>query len=158
MPNGVQTMHTKVEGLVMTSCNLGVVKQEDDQFVLCSLVRSFDKAEKLDVLERMQGHAELAGARLITGGDYPDWKPNPDSELIARFKRAYQTAFDKEPMLESVHAGLECGYFADKFPDMDMIAFGPTITGAHSTAEKLHIKSMEKIISLLLHVLNQMDA
>ncbi len=157
IPNGVLWMHESVKGLVGTSSNLGVVAQEEDQFALRSLVRSFSKSDKLAVLNMMRKLASVFGARFEFNGDYPDWRPNPDSELIARFSRAYRAAFGKEPRLESVHAGLECAYFADKFPEMDMIAFGPTITGAHSAMETLHINSVKRVIKLLLSVLNHMN-
>ncbi len=157
MPDGIITMHDQVAGLVGTSSNLGVVNQENSRFELLSLVRSFSKSEKEAVLFVMSELAKGLGAEFFAEGDYPDWKPNPASGLIARFKRAYAEAFGNEPRLESVHAGLECAYFAEKYPDMDMIALGPTITGAHSTAETLHIQSTKKVIKLLLSALSQMN-
>ncbi len=158
IPNDIQAMHGKVEGLVETSCNLGIVRQEDEQIVLCSLIRSFVRTKKLFVLDQMRQLAKLFGAAFDGSSDYPDWNPNTNSELIARFRSAYLSTFSKEPRLESIHAGLECGYFAEKFPTMDIIACGPTITGAHTPEEKLDIDSTEKVVELLLNVLSQMDS
>lgn len=157
IPNDVQAMHGKVEGLVETSCNLGIVRFESDQIYICSLIRSFFRTKKLYVLEQMKQLAKLAGASFSVTGDYPDWEPNPSSELIARFVDTYIDAFGKSPLVESIHAGLECGYFSEKFPYMDMIACGPTITGAHTPEETLYMSTVEKVVELLLKVLNKMD-
>ena len=153
-------MHGQVEGLVETSCNLGIVRQ--DQFYLCSLIRSFFRSKKLYVVEQMRQLAALAGAAFSATGDYPDWEPNPKSELIARFVHVYETAFpgaheQNLPRVESIHAGLECGYFAATFPAMDIIACGPTITGAHTPEETLDIPTVERVIALLITVLGQMN-
>lgn len=157
MPNAVQAMHGKVEGLVETSCNLGIIRQEEDSIYLCSLIRSFFRSKKLYVLDQMRQLAKLAGAEFSAANDYPDWEPNLSSELMARFGKAYASAFpSREAEFMSIHAGLECGYFTQKFPQMDMIACGPTITGAHTPEETLYIDSTEKVVRLLLTVLAQM--
>ena len=161
MPNGVLAMHGKVAGLVETSCNLGIARLEEDHVYLCSLIRSFLRTKKLYVLEQMRQIAWLAGAAFSVDNDYPQWEPNPNSELAARFARAYQSAFPDAkgaglPQMKSIHAGLECGYFAERFPDMDMIACGPTITGAHTTEETLDIFSVERLVRLLIVVLGEM--
>ncbi|MCL2183850.1 MAG: aminoacyl-histidine dipeptidase [Chitinispirillia bacterium] len=161
LPNGVQAMHGKVAGLVETSCNIGIVRQEADHIFICSLIRSCIRTKKLYTLERMRLLAALAGAEFSFDSDYPDWEPNPQSDLLARFRRAYESAFpgagdDGLPVVESVHAGLECGYFSEKFPGMDLISFGPTIKGAHTIEERLDIVSMERVVRLLLTVLGQM--
>jgi dipeptidase D len=162
IPNDVLAMHGKVDALVETSCNLGILSQEEGHFYFCSLIRSFFKSKKEYVLEQMKQLAYLIGAEFWADNSYPDWEPNPDSELIARFVRAYETVFpgasrDNLPRVESIHAGLECGYFTEKFPFMDMIACGPTITGAHTPEETLDKASTEKVLALLLAVLNQTD-
>ena len=161
MPDGVQAMHGKVEGLVETSCNTGIVRQEEDHIYVCSLIRSCIRTKKLYVLEQMRQLAGLAGARFSVDGDYPGWEPDANSELLARFRSAYNSAFPGSkgeglPHVESVHAGLECGYFSEKFPGMDMISCGPNITGAHTPQERLDIASMEKVVRLLLTALAQM--
>ena len=162
IPNDVQAMHDVEKGLVETSCNLGIVLQKSDSFYLCSLIRSFYRTKKLYVLEQMRQLAFIVGANFYSSDDSPAWEPNPQSELLKRFKSAYKHAFpdanaEEYPRIESIHAGLECRYFADKFPDMDMIACGPTITGAHTPNEALDIASTEKVVKLLLTVLNQMN-
>lgn len=157
MPNDVLAMHGEIPGLVETSCNLGVLQQEGTQVQLVSFIRSFIESKKQFVVEEMRLLAELVNAAFSTDADFPNWEPASDSELVKRFNKAYSDTFQTEAKFESIHAGLECGHFARAFPDMDMIACGPTITGAHTTEETLYIDTVDKIVHLLLNVLLQMQ-
>lgn len=157
IPNDVLAMHGKIPNLVETSCNLGVLQHKENQIRLVSFIRSFIESKKQFVVEEMRLLADLVGAAFSTDADFPNWEPKSDSELIKRFRNAYMDTFEKEASFESIHAGLECGHFAREFPEMDMIACGPTITGAHTTKETLYIDTVEKITHLLLNVLLQMQ-
>ncbi|MDR0691915.1 MAG: cytosol nonspecific dipeptidase, partial [Prevotellaceae bacterium] len=66
---------------------------------------------------------------------------------------SYKRLFHVEPKVKAIHAGLECGLFMKKYPDLDMISFGPTIKNAHSPDERLHIPSVKKFWLLLLDIL-----
>jgi dipeptidase D len=61
--------------------------------------------------------------------------------------------FGKEPKVTAIHAGLECGIIGARFPGMDMISFGPTVLGAHSPDERVHIPSVKRFWDLLSRVL-----
>lgn len=95
----------------------------------------------------------LAKAEVSHSDGYPGWKPNPDSEVLNVAKESYKRLFGKEPLVKAIHAGLECGLFLEKYPHLDMISFGPTITDAHSPAEQVNIPSVDKWWRLLLDVL-----
>jgi len=73
-------------------------------------------------------------------------------------KKAYFKLFRKEPLIRAIHAGLECGLFLKKYPGLDMISFGPTIKGAHSPDERIHIESTRKFWELLIEVLKNIPA
>ena len=92
-------------------------------------------------------------------GDYPAWEYNPDSRLQPLFEKAYRDLFQKNARVEGIHAGLECGLFAEKFRKlghpMDFLSFGPEVTGAHSTRESLSLSSAERTWNLLLEVLRR---
>jgi len=68
-------------------------------------------------------------------------------------KKAYKKLFGKEPVVRAIHAGLECGLFLEKYPQLDMISFGPTIKGAHSPDERLDIETTDKFWKLMIEVL-----
>ena len=39
---------------------------------------------------------------------------------------AYKDLYNgEEPVVEGIHAGLECGIFASKLPGLDAVSFGP---------------------------------
>jgi dipeptidase D len=46
--------------------------------------------------------------------------------------------------VRAVHAGLECGLFLEKYPHLEMVSFGPTVTGVHSPDERINIATVEK--------------
>lgn len=75
------------------------------------------------------------------------------SELLHICKEVYKRLEGKEPEIKAIHAGLECGILGGKYPGMDMISFGPTITGAHSPDERVHVPAVEKFYALLKEVL-----
>ncbi|MCL2864846.1 MAG: beta-Ala-His dipeptidase [Lachnospiraceae bacterium] len=157
VPNDVFAMHSQVQGLVGTSCNLGVIAQMEDVLEIHSHIRSFSRTKKMYVVEIFKSLAKLLGATFTTDHDYPDWAPNLKSDLIHRFQLAYESSFsDKKPQFESIHAGLECGFISMNYPDMDMISCGPTVTGAHTTEETLYLDATKRTVALLLHLLTQM--
>ncbi len=84
---------------------------------------------------------------------YPGWAPNPDSQLLEITKKAHEKLFGTPIKVRAIHAGLECGLFLQKFPQLEMVSFGPTIRGAHSPDERLEIAAVERFWQLLLEVL-----
>ena len=71
--------------------------------------------------------------------------------------QAYQNLFKKEPKVLAIHAGLECGLIGEKYPDMDMISYGPTMRGVHSPDERLEIKTVKQVWDLTLEFLRLLD-
>ena len=48
---------------------------------------------------------------------------------------AYERLFGAEPKVRAIHAGLECGLFLEKYPELEMVSFGPTLRGAFARRE-----------------------
>jgi len=144
-PDGVMAMSREVAGLVETSLNFATIRQKEEELHLLFSLRS-EKAYGIDWLsDRISSLARLAGARVLIGNGYPGWQPDLDSDLLTRSKRIYRELFATEPVIEIIHAGLECGIIGAKYHGMDMISIGPTIKNPHSPDEKLHLPSLEKI-------------
>ncbi len=144
-PHGVAEMSKDMDGLVETSNNMATVDVEDGKLVILSNQRS-SNMDSLDLLvERVQSVARLAGAEGSRSGGYPSWKPNMQSELLARCLRVYEARFSEKPKVEAIHAGLECGIIGSKYDGMDMISFGPNIRNPHSPDEMIEIDSIGKI-------------
>ena len=95
----------------------------------------------------------LAGADVAHSDGYPGWAPNPQSVLLEKTVGAYERLFGAEPKVRAIHAGLECGLFLEKYPELEMVSFGPTLRGVHSPDERLEIATVPKFWDLLLEVL-----
>jgi len=141
-PDGVTAMSKDIADLVETSNNLATVKVENDQLVILSNQRSSNMDNLALLCDRILSVARLAGAEGETSGGYPSWQPNMDSQLLARCLDVYEKRFGKKPVVEAIHAGLECGIIGSKYDGMDMISFGPTIKNPHSPDEKIEIESI----------------
>ncbi len=151
--NGVFAMDTNFSDVVQTSSNLGVLTQQEQSFSMQLLVRSQVDQEKLHYAEKIAAHFQAYGAICRKEGNYPGWKPNPDSTVYRVMKAQYSQLFNSDPETMVIHAGLECGLFSAKYPHWDMISFGPTIKFPHSPDEKVHIPSVDKYWQLLIATL-----
>ena len=98
---------------------------------------------------------KLMGSSVKHSGGYPGWKPDTDSEILKVSEKVYRDLFKQEPDVKAIHAGLECGLFLQKYPNLDMISFGPTIKGAHTPEERIDIETVEKFWLFLLEMLKQ---
>lgn len=152
-PNGVIRMSRDMEGLVETSLNLAIVKTTGKNFTVQALLRSSVDTAKDALAERLVCLAEMAGGTCKLTGAYPGWKPNMQSPLLKTMKQTYKKLYKKEPAVVAIHAGLECGLLGGKYPDMDMISFGPTLQSPHSPDERANIPSSKKFFDFLVAAL-----
>ena len=154
-PHGALAMSQEIAGLVETSTNLASIKFNDTEIEITTSQRSSAESAKVDVAQMVESAFKLSGASVIHSGGYPGWTPNTNSRILEITASAYKRMFKTEPEVKAIHAGLECGLFLEKYPNLDMISFGPTIRGAHSPDEKLSIESTYKFWDLLVEVLNK---
>jgi len=153
-PHGALSMSHDIEGLVESSTNLASVKQTNNKTLeITTSQRSSVESAKTDVSQMVESVFLLSGAKVIHSGSYPGWTPNTNSTILGITRSVYEKLFGNKAEVKAIHAGLECGLFLKKYPKLDMISFGPTIKGAHSPDERLHIESTYKFWDLLLEVL-----
>lgn len=157
-PNGVIRMSDAMAGLVETSTNLSIVSTSDNTVTIKCLLRSSVNSAKIDLSVMMGSIFELAGANVVFEGEYPGWKPNPDSPILKAMQQVYNNRFGKIPEIKAIHAGLECGLLGAVYPNWDMISFGPTIRYPHSPDEKVHIESVDKFWIYLVETLKNIPA
>lgn len=151
--NGVIAMSQAVKGLVETSTNLASVKfVGEDRIVVTTSQRSSVESAKLYAMQTVEAAFALAGAEVSHSDGYPGWTPDPDSRLLRLTEECYRRLFGAEPKVRAVHAGLECGLFLEKYPELEMVSFGPTIRGVHSPDERLEIATVDKFWRLLREV------
>lgn len=157
MPNGVQRMNPEMPDMVQTSLNLGIVRTQMDAVKLSYSVRSSSESEKNYLIEKLRSLTEIFGGEIKCEGVYPGWEYNANSRLRNTCIEAYKELYDgKEPIVEGIHAGLECGLFASKLEGLDAISFGPDMRYVHTTDERLSISSTQRTWILLVKILEML--
>jgi dipeptidase D len=128
-----------------------------DKIVVSTSQRSSIESSRDDIANMVHSVFELGGARVEHSDGYPGWEPNMDSSILEVAVSSYEKLFGQKPEVKAIHAGLECGLFLKKYPDMDMISVGPTIKGAHSPDERLNIETVRKFWDHLLEMLKSLN-
>lgn len=154
-PHGVINMSAEVEGLVETSTNLASIKMEkDNKIVIKTSQRSSSESLKDNIVNMVSATFLLAGAEVENSDGYPGWQPNMNSQILNIAQDTYKKMYNTEAGIKAIHAGLECGLFLEKYPHLDMISCGPTITDAHSPDEQVNIPSVAKWWDFLLKTID----
>ncbi|MCM1079887.1 MAG: aminoacyl-histidine dipeptidase [Bacteroidales bacterium] len=153
--NGVFSMcqEEELSWLVETSSNLASVRTQCSEMEVVTSQRSCVMSQRDNIAAAVKACFELAGAEVEQGDGYPAWQPRANSHLVDVTAETYRKLFDKEPKILGIHAGLECGLFAERYPNLDMVSMGPTLRGVHSPDEKLHIPSVQMVWNHLLEIL-----
>jgi dipeptidase D len=152
-PHGVRRMSRSVPGVVETSNNLGMVDLGPDGGQCNFLVRSLLDSGIEALGEEIRSLFALSGTAAELTGRYPGWAPNPHSPLLAQCQAVYTREFGDASKVMVIHAGLECGLIAAKYPGLDIVSFGPTIRGPHAPGEAVEIASVGRTWHLLAAIL-----
>ncbi len=156
MPDGVQKMRGDIEGLVQTSLNFGVVDTSEDCVNMTFCLRSSVSAERDELADKLSTIIIANGGKASTGGKYPAWEYSKNSPVREKAVQAYEKLYGAKPEITVIHAGLECGLFADKIDNLDCISFGPNIPDIHTVSEKLDIESTQRVWEFLLELLKNL--
>jgi dipeptidase D len=156
MPQGVVRMSDAVPGLVETSTNMGIVTSVDGQVAITCLPRSSVDTALDDVNQRIASVVNLADVPVTVSGRYSGWNPNPESPILLLMQDVYEELYGREPEVSAIHAGLECGTIASKYPGMDAISIGPTLQEVHTPNERLNVATVKALNDLLLATLQAM--
>ena len=149
-PHGFYKLSDTIKGLVEISTNFASIKMRPgNKIVIGSSQRSAVVSERRWMAQQMEACWALAGAKVTHEGEYPGWIPKLKSPILEVCKKSYKKLFGKDAVVMVTPAGLECGLFSLKFPDMDMISFGPTLRGVHAPGERLDLKSLDKFTKFL---------
>ena len=155
--NGVISYLADFPGVVESSLNLALVKSTEQNIEIKLLIRSSSESRKDWICSSVESLFSIAGAKVEFGGDYPGWQPNANSELLDHMSKIYLDKYNEEPKVMVIHAGLECGIIQSNVEQkLDIVSFGPTITGAHSPDEAVEIESVGKSYDYLISVLENL--
>lgn len=139
--------------MVETSNNVASVITSDNEINIVTSQRSNVMSNLENETNTVKAAFELAGAEVKMSDGYPAWKMNPDSKLTKVAIESYKKLFGKEPIVKGIHAGLECGLFSERYPNLDMVSFGPTLRDVHTPDERLYIPTVQMVWDHLLDIL-----
>lgn len=160
-PNGIRRMSDDIEGMVQTSLNLGIMSTNEHsdnklELMLSFCVRSSVKTEKEALISELNSIMDLAGGRLTISGDYPAWEYKKESKLREIMIESFERLYGKTPVVEALHAGVECGLFAGKINELDCVSYGPDMLGIHTTAETIYVDSVKRTYEYTLDILKNL--
>ncbi|MBH1939759.1 aminoacyl-histidine dipeptidase [Mobilitalea sibirica] len=155
MPYGVQVMSSHIEGLVESSLNLGIFRLEEDKAIFCNSVRSSIGNYKHYISNRLNYLVSFLGGDYEVRSEYPAWEYKKESPLRNHLNRIYKELYGKEMKVEAIHAGLECGFFHEKMPGIDIVSIGPELYRIHTIEERLSISSAIRVYKFVETVLKE---
>lgn len=155
LPDSVIAMSMDMPGLVQTSINFGILELRDDELYFANTARSSMTSQKMWVLDKVKAIVALAKGKTEITGNYPGWSYNPNSVLKDTILNSYKKLFGKEAKVDAVHAGIECGLFADSIENLDCVSIGPEMAEVHTPKEHFSISSVKRTYELLCDVLKE---
>ena len=156
LPGGIQRMSLDIPGLVQTSLNMGVLETVGDKAVMRFAVRSSVGTEKEELCGRLTNLMELLGGTVEFIGDYPAWEYKQDSMLRELMVEVFKEQYGREPKVEALHAGVECGLFAGKLPGLDCVSMGPDMKDIHTPNERMDVASVQRTWNYVLEILKRL--
>jgi len=152
LPHGVIAMSPRFEDTVASSANLALVRTEGETVEVLTSLRALAADELEAIAGGVRELGEKAGAGVQEKGGYPGWEPRQGSPLVAAATAAYQRIHGRDPAIEVVHGGLECGVLVDGDPELDAISFGPLIREPHTPQEHVYASTVADTWRLLLEL------
>lgn len=154
--DGVYSMSEDIEDLVKTSSNFGILKTDESFIYILISVRSSEEKEKVRMCNIVSATAAANGANIMISGDYPSWEYKKESRLREVMTEVFEKQYSKQPKIEAIHAGLECGIFCGKIPELDCVSFGPDILDIHTPRERLSISSTQRVWDFIIEILKKL--
>lgn len=154
---GVHTMSSLHPELVESSANLSEVHDRNGVLFCEIYQRSSEPAVTLRMEDGYRTLATACGAKMSHLQGSPAWPEKPGSRLMEICLESYRDLTGEEMVVEAVHAGLECGAWAQKAPELDMISIGPDVMDIHSPYETLDLNSVELLDRLVRSILSEIS-
>lgn len=156
LPCGITHMSHDIKGLVQSSLNPGILLLNEGEAYISYCIRSSVASEKQEMCDRLESMIHLFNGHVTYTGDYPAWEYRKNSPLRELMTDIYEEQYGRKPVVQAIHAGVECGFFAGKIPDLDCVSYGPDISDIHTTREALDIESVRRTWEYTLEVLKRL--
>lgn len=156
LPYGYFHKSLVIEGLTLSSMNIGTIRTEENQILFGLSIRSPQPFMMKNTHNTVQVAADLCNAEVEFTSGYPGWNYDPNSKLRETLLDTYKSIYNQDMVLEATHGGLELGIFKGKIPELDIVAFGPIMHDIHTPQERLDIDSFKRTYKLLTSLLENL--
>lgn len=156
LPGGVHRMSHDIDGLVQTSLNMGILKTTETEMQASFSIRSSVSSEKFMLMDMISCLMDALGGYITNVGEYPAWEFKKESHLRDVMSEVFEEQYGYKPVVNALHAGVECGLFSEKLPRLDCVSFGPAIYDIHTAKERLSIESVQRTWKFTLEVLKRL--
>lgn len=156
-PYAVQRYSPVEPDAVETSMTCAIASSDAQRVTFVASVRSSSNSQMDMMYNKLRCVCDMAGLALSPKkAPYPGWEPKPDSPLTRALIQAYQQTVGVTPRVYAIHAGLECGLFMEKYPQLDCSSIGPELNFPHSPDERLKISSVAPFYRVLTSALENL--
>lgn len=155
--SGVYTMNREIPELVESSANLAIIDLQENVL----RINLFPRANVYELLEKfIKLNATLAKVtdfEIEYSTPSPTWNFNAESRLLKIMTEIFERQNNFPAKVQTIHAGLECSYFLEKNPALDVVSIGTTNENIHSPKERLHLKTIAPQVNLILATLEKIS-
>ena len=151
--DGVLRMAPSMPGIVETSSNLAIIEIGGGKAAIKILARSSHEYYKMYLATMLESCFSMAGMKVEFSGSYGGWNPNPKSDILEHVLKVYKEQNGVDGKVQAVHAGLECSIILSKYPDLDVVSFGPTLLSPHTANERCQISCVAPFWNLMKQLL-----
>ena len=149
--HGVHAMNDDL-GIPDVSINLAIITADEKGGLKIETSARAMGADSLEMLTKETVEMfESYGFSVQVEDKYPAWKPDI-SDFTNLVNEEMKAVFGRTKLM-AIHAGLECGVIAEKYPAMKFASIGPTIRYPHSTREEVDLASVERTYEVLLGII-----
>ena len=156
--DGVLRMAPSMPEIVETSSNLAIVEIGDGKAAIKILARSSHEYYKMYLATMVESCFNMAGMKVEFSGSYMGWNPNPKSDILEHVLKVYKEQNGTDGKVQAVHAGLECSIILSKYPNLDVVSFGPTLLSPHTANERCQISCVAPFWNLVKQLLTEIPA
>jgi dipeptidase D len=156
--DGVLRMAPSMPEIVETSSNLAIVEIGDGKAAIKILARSSHEYYKMYLATMIESCFNMAGMKVEFSGSYMGWNPNPKSDILEHVLKVYKEQNGTDGKVQAVHAGLECSIILSKYPNLDVVSFGPTLLSPHTANERCQISCVAPFWNLVKQLLTEIPA
>ncbi|NIZ40518.1 beta-Ala-His dipeptidase [Entomospira entomophila] len=156
LPHGVREWQDIASHLPRTSANLASIKLDESTIVFVVSYRSFDNSMLPVVREEIEAIVAKTAGSVLASGSYPAWPPKETSILRDTCAAVYKELFHSDPVVVARHVGLECGYWEQLSPGVEVISIGPNLFDLHSPTERVEIASIAQMEELLTSLMQEL--